>query len=455
MTIKINSLELENVKRIKAVKVEPSQNGLTVIGGRNNQGKTSILDSIAWALGGNKFKPSSPVREGSTIPPNLHVTLSNGLTVERKGKNSMLKIVDPKGNKAGQQLLDEFIEELALNLPKFMEASNKEKANILLRIIGVGDQLAAYDLKEKELYQERLAIGRIADQKKKYAAEQTEYEGVPDTLISPQSLINQQQAILAKNGENQRKRERVTQYEYQVTTLSQEVAALKKQLQAKELELNKATSNLTTAKTDAVDLFDESTEELEKNLAEIEETNRKIRANLDKAKAEDDAREYIRQYDSLTVKINDVRKKRMELLKGANLPLPGLSVEDGELTYKGKKWDSMSGSDQLKVSAAIVRKLNPNCGFVLIDKLEQMDTDTMNDFGLWLEQEGLQAIATRVSTGDECSIIIEDGYVKEQKLFESTSAVTGDSFIPKGFGEEPEDSLNDQKALPKWKAGEF
>jgi hypothetical protein len=56
-----------------------------------------------------------------------------------------------------------------------------------------------------------------------------------------------------------------------------------------------------------------------------------------------------------------------------------------------------------------VRRLNPNCGFVLLDKLEQMDLDTLRDFGAWLREEGLQAIATRVSTGDECSIIIEDG----------------------------------------------
>lgn len=96
-------------------------------------------------------------------------------------------------------------------------------------------------------------------------------------------------------------------------------------------------------------------------------------------------------------------------MKNANLPLPELSVENGELIYRGFKWDNMSGSDQLIVATSIVRKLNPNCGFVLLDKLEQMDIDTLTEFGKWLEQEGLQAIATRVSTGDECSIIIEDG----------------------------------------------
>ena len=78
----------------------------------------------------------------------------------------------------------------------------------------------------------------------------------------------------------------------------------------------------------------------------------------------------------------------------------------------------MSGSDRLKVSTAIVRKLNPECGFVLLDKLEQMDMATLKEFGEWLEKEGLQAIATRVSTGDECSIIIEDGYVVGQETAE-------------------------------------
>lgn len=85
MSVKITSLELENVKRIKAFKLEPSPNGLTIIGGKNNQGKTSVLDAIAWALGGDKYKLAA--REGAYTNPILHLELSNGLIVERRGKN--------------------------------------------------------------------------------------------------------------------------------------------------------------------------------------------------------------------------------------------------------------------------------------------------------------------------------------------------------------------------------
>lgn len=408
MSMKINKLEIENVKRIKAVKVEPKENGLTIIGGNNNQGKTSVLDSIAWALGGDRFKPSQAEREGSVVPPTLHIVMNNGLVVERKGKNSALKVTDPSGKKAGQQLLNEFVEQLALDLPKFMEASGKEKAQVLLQIIGVGDKLTELEKEEKELYNERLYIGRTADQKEKFAKEQPYFPEAPKELISPSDLIRQQQEILAKNGENQRKREYLHQLEQEYQKINEQLSVLLK----KQGEVEK---DLETARKSASDLQDESTKELEESIANIEEINRKVRANLDKEKAEDDAKVYREQYNALSGKIEEIRKGKKQLLETAALPLPELSVLDGELIYRGQKWDNMSGSERLKVSTAIVRKLNPNCGFVLLDKLEQMDMKTLQEFGTWLEAEGLQAIATRVSTGEECSIIIEDGYVVGQE----------------------------------------
>ena len=132
-------------------------------------------------------------------------------------------------------------------------------------------------------------------------------------------------------------------------------------------------------------------------------------ANLSRQQAEEEAAHYRDQYDALTRELEEVRTARRELLSGAEMPLPGLSVEEGELVYGGARWDCMSGADQLRVGTAIIQKLNPQCGFVLLDKLEQMDLDTLKDFGGWLEQQSLQAIATRVSTGGECSVIIEEG----------------------------------------------
>lgn len=411
MTVKINKLEIENVKRVKAVTIEPTSNGLTILGGNNNQGKTSVLDAIAWALGGNKYKPSKPARDGSMNPPSLRVELSNGLIVERKGKNSDLKVTDPSGGRAGQQLLDSFVEELALNLPKFIESSSKDKANTLLQIIGVGDKLYELDQKEARLYSERRAIGQIKDQKKKFAAEQPQYPEAPNELVSIADLIHEQQEILARNGENARKRQNREEIRSQLHLSEARLKQLKEQLAQEEATHEKLMGDYIEANKSIEDLVDESTEEIESSIANIEEINRKVRANLDKEKAEEDAKQYSSQYDNLSKQIQDVRDERTSLLDSADLPLPGLSVEDGELVFEGQKWDNMSGSQQLRVATAIVRKLKPECGFVLLDKLEQMDIPTLTEFGKWLESEGLQAIATRVSSGEECQIIIEDGYV--------------------------------------------
>ncbi|HGR4598918.1 AAA family ATPase [Streptococcus pneumoniae] len=419
--VTINKLEIENVKRVKAVKLEPSATGLTIVGGNNNQGKTSVLDAIAWALGGNKYKPSQAKREGSTIPPSLKITLSNGLIVERSGKNSTLKVIDPSGNKAGQNLLDSFVEELAINLPKFMEQTSKEKAKTLLQIIGVGPQLAELEMQEKAKYDERHAIGVIADQKEKFAKEQPYYPDAPKELVSIAELIQQQQEILGRNGENARKRQILTRIENEYQGALADVERLSKMLEeAREKEQGLA-QDLDIARKDTQELIDESTQEIEDSIANIEQINLKVRANFDKDKAEEDAKGYREQYKELDNVIAEIRKQKTDLLTNADLPLPGLSVDDGELLYLGQRWDNMSGSQQLQVATAIVRKLKPECGFVLIDKLEQMDQLTLQEFGSWLEQEGLQAIATRVSTGDECSILIEDGYSVKPESFTSAA----------------------------------
>lgn len=423
MSVTITALEAENVKRIKAVALTPAPTGLTLVGGNNNQGKTSVLDALAWALGGEKFRPNAAQRDGAVAPAHLRVTLSNGVVVERKGKNSSLTVTDPTGRRSGQQLLNAFVEPLALDLPRFMEASDKEKADILLRIIGIGNELHLRDMEIKSIYDKRTFTGQLAQQKKHFADELISYPDAPEQPLSASDLIRRQQDILARNGENQRLRQQAQELARQeqqcldeLKRTRERIAELEKLREELDTKHTKLFNQRKNAEKTVDQLQDESTAELEASIQSIEETNRKVRANLEKARAEDEAAKYASDYDKLTDALEQKRKERLALLNGADLPLPELSVEDGALTYKGKRWRDMSGSDQLRVAAAIVRRLNPDCGFVLLDKLEQMDMTTLEEFGHWLEAEGLQAIATRVSTGSECQIIIEDGMVKGADL---------------------------------------
>jgi hypothetical protein len=439
MSVKITALEAENVKRIKAVALTPAPTGLTLVGGNNNQGKTSVLDALAWALGGEKFRPNAAQRDGAVAPAHLRVTLSNGVVVERKGKNSSLTVTDPTGRRSGQQLLNAFVEPLALDLPRFMEASDKEKADILLRIIGIGNELHLRDMEIKSIYDKRTFTGQLAQQKKYFADELISYPDAPEQPLSASDLIRRQQDILARNGENQRLRQQAQELARQeqqcldeLKRTRERIAELEKLREELDTKHTKLFNQRKNAEKTVDQLQDESTAELEASIQSIEETNRKVRANLEKARAEDEAAKYASDYDKLTDAIERKRKERLALLNGADLPLPELSVEDGALTYKGKRWRDMSGSDQLRVAAAIVRRLNPDCGFVLLDKLEQMDMTTLEEFGRWLEAEGLQAIATRVSTGSECQIIIEDGMVKGADLPVLSAAPTQTKTWTKG-----------------------
>lgn len=431
--VKITALEVQNVKRIKALRIDIGK-ALTVIGGRNGQGKTSALDAIAFALGGNRFKPSHLQREGSIADPAIKVTLSNGLIVERKGKNATLSVTDPKGVKSGQQLLNDFVSALSIDLPKFLNSTETEKTKMLLDLLGIGDELNKLTKEEERLYNQRHAVGTITERKTKHALEMPVYDGVPEAPVSIAELIQQQQAILAKNGENQRLRNnlgRVTQqYNFAVSAFDKAQA-----------DLIKWQSDLDIAQKSASDLLDNSTAELETSIRTIEDTNIKVRANSDHERAEMEAAESKREYSTLTASIETCRTDQLKLLEGVTLPLEGLSVTNGKLTYNGKNWDCMSSSEQLRVGAAIAQAINPKCGFILLDKAEQFDTQTLTEFGQWLDDQGLQAICTRVSTGDECSIVIEDGFVVGDESFH------GDNQLE---AEAPADAPS-----KGWKSGEF
>lgn len=441
-SVKITALEAENVKRVKAVAMRPAPDGLTVIGGRNGQGKTTVLDAIAWALGGDRYKPSEPRREGSVLDPRLKVELSNGITVERAGKNGSLKVTDPSGKRGGQQLLNSFVEQLAIDLPRFMESSGAEKARTLLEVIGVGEELYRLEAEERDAYDRRTLVGQQERQKRAMAEEMPFDPDAPSEPVSAAELVQRQTDILARNAENQRKRMEAAEIARRrdavaadLERVDAQMAELKARRSGLVLDLQRAAEDAETASRTAQELADEATDKIEASIAEIDAVNERVRDNRRREEALADADALKAEYDALTERVEAARAEKMALLEGAPLPLPGLSVEAGELTYNGRRWDGMSGSDQLRVATAIARALKPACGFVLVDKLEQFDPQTLAEFGEWAAAEGLQIIGTRVADDDTCQIIIEDG----------TSYARGDE-----PGADAETSATPEQPAPKW-----
>jgi len=411
MSVRINQFEVENVKRVKAVEYDCSAKSLTVIGGGNAQGKTSLLDGIMWTLGGDRFKPSDPLRKGADKLA-TRIELSNGIVVERGGVNGALKVTDETGARAGgQQLLNEFVSAFALNMPSFMAASASDKSRMLLDCFpGLGQKLKDLNDEVKRLFDERHAVGQVALRKKKHAEDLPFNEDVPSELLTGTQMTQRLQDMLRKNAENDRLRKDAVSLKLKRDSAASRVDELKRQLKTAEFELEALRMDLERADSASDGLKDDDTSGLQVELEEIDAKNAKIRQNMDKSKAESDAEELSEEYNGITGKLEAVRAERVKLLAGVEMPLDDLSFdEDGKLMYRAAQWDGMSGAEQMRVAVAICAAVKPECGFVLVDGLEKMDRGQLHEFGAWLESRGLQAIGTRVSTGDECSIVIENG----------------------------------------------
>lgn len=427
--VKICAFELENVKRVRAVDLMPKLYGLTVIGGKNAQGKTSILDAIAYALGGERMRPTAMKNDEGQSDPKIRIELSNGILVERKGKNSSLTVTDKTGQKQGQKLLDAFVGEFALNLPRFLNLREEEKALEILRNAGIDEQLEKLDEAEKTAMDKRRAAGQVAERKEHAAAEMPEFPEAPEGEQSAAELMEEVAALQARNQTRaearmakERAEQRVKDAERAEEQAKVRMAELQRQLQEAQKAEEEAWKATGLAREAAAAMpqpdADEDAAPLLAKLNTLEADNAKVRANLSKRAAIEEAADYRAEWEACNAEVQKIRDERIHLLAEVEMPLPELGLAPSNsgkpvLTYEGKRWDSMATSEQLKVATAIAAAANDKCGFVLLDRLEALDKEQLEAFGDWLALRGLQAICTRVSTGEECTIVIEDGMIKE------------------------------------------
>ena len=413
MSIQISKMKVVGCKRIKAVEVDIAENDLVVFGGKNRQGKTSMLDSVAWCLGGGKFAPSNPVNEESETLE-ITVILNDGTSARRGGKNAALTAVDSRGKKLNQSHLNDKVGAFSLNLQKFMDAPAKEKADALLAAIGVGDKLTEADAKIDRLYQRRETFGQSKTAKEKYAAELPVYKDAPKEKVSVSELMAQHKENSEANAQNNQQRATLEKHERMAVDMQDEITQLQATLDAKELALINLQAEIAVEKKAVSGLVDCDLTETESAINASETVNAQVSANEAKAAAVKVAKEMKAQYDVMTGAVEEARRERLALMDVVTMPMPEMSVEHGELLYRGQKWDCMSDSERIIVSISLARAINPECGFTTANRFEQLDIDTQNEVREWCKREGFQVIAARVSTNpEECTLIIEDGRIKD------------------------------------------
>ena len=155
--MKIIKLQSENVKRLKAVEINPDEN-LIIIGGNNAQGKTSVLDSITMALSGKGSIPVQPIRKGEKSAKvvceldDLIVTR----TFTATGGSLIVASKDGAKYSSPQAMLDKLVGKLTFDPLRFSRMAPRDQSAQLKALVGLN--FSQQDQERKRLYDLRTAI---------------------------------------------------------------------------------------------------------------------------------------------------------------------------------------------------------------------------------------------------------------------------------------------------------
>lgn len=394
--MKIISLEAENYKRLRAVEITPEGNTV-VIGGRNAQGKSSVLDAIWAALGGREGnKAAKPIRDGED---RAKVRLDLGdiiVTRTWSGDNSVVKVESAEGAvfKSPQARLDALLGKLSFDPLAFTRLSAKEQRDRLLGLVDLDVDLDELAAERKRIFDDRAEIGRRG----KAIGDVTVDEALPEVETSATE-------ILGRIREVQEQQRAVVDAERAVNEAGDRLARARAELAAAEAaytEADKAAAQLT--------LPTEDVDALETQLSQVEESNAAIRANNQarEQKARQDALRV--DYEAHTAKLDKLDKTKADALAKAEFPVDGLGFDDSGVTFQGVPFGQASSAEQIRVSLAMAIAANPKLRVVRIMDGSLLDDDNMriitetaaaHDFQVWIEKVG----------ADGVGIVIEDGAV--------------------------------------------
>ena len=368
--MKIIKLQAENIKKLRAVEITPTDD-VVILSGKNEAGKSSVLDSICMALGAKM--PSMPIREGET---KAKIKLDIGeyvvtKTITRKdggGYSVSLKIEDENGakiDKAPQTLLNGLLGELAFDPLEFKNMKPAEQLDMLKRLSGL--DFTELDNQRREAYEERTVVGRTV---KKMEGQISGFDipaDVPDEEIDIAELSKEKDSIQERIELVLKTIDNLGESMSDVSDIEREIQQLEATLKARREQLDDAIKLKSEWMKKSEEIQSKGREpELQKIKAEITEkinTASKInQAVRDKKNFESvciDLSGARKEVDDLTEKIENIDRKKADTIKAADMPIDGLSLGLDGILYNGIPFDQLSGAQSLRVSTAMAMAMNP------------------------------------------------------------------------------------------------
>ena len=422
---KIIGLKAQNWMRIEAVDIKFTDSGAFVIGGENDQGKSAVLKLVQAILGGRSELPAVPVRVGETKAlgeltigdEEKTVVATLSLTDEGGYK---LKVCSANGvpYKRPATMLADMVSAVTFDPLAILDMAPKEQRALFFGLAGLDfDEL---DGARQGLVDERKTVGRDVTGRKRAIEEMPHF---PDAPIAEVTLTTIAKDLEDARANNQRIREATLRTTFireniqaatnRILSAQERIAEEEEHIKNTRAEIIALRPDLTKAESIAANTPCD-TESITAALDQNEQVNAEVRTNAARALVQQQFNADHAKYEDLTEAIKEIDAAKKKTLADATFPVDGLEFPaDGGVLYKGLPLDQDSGSGQTIRAVEIAAAMNPELRTMLVDGGEQLGAKRLKVLHDWACEHDYQIIMARVSTGPECSIIIEDGAVKE------------------------------------------
>jgi DNA repair exonuclease SbcCD ATPase subunit len=427
MSLRILSLGVENVKRIKVIRIVPNGNTVT-ISGKNDQGKTSVLDSIEYALGGKASICEEPIRNGQAkarivcdlgdyVVERTFSAVSGDSEIRIKGK-------DGRPVKSPQTLLDSLCSHVAFEPLSFVRQKPDEQMETLRKLVGL--DFTELNARRKKAFEDRTLAGRQLDQVKANLKDAPFDEGAPAKEVSVVELSERLNQARQKNGERTKAVEKVNGLKSDLASNEARRASVVTQIESLEIQLkelrrqdgslvlnhNAISRSITVAEAEAAKIPTVDESAIAAEIAASEATNARVRANVRHQSIQADIAYHQNTYDRLTFEIESIDGEKWDKLEWTEFPLEGLSFDDSRVLLNGVPFSQSSQARQLQAAVAIGLALNPKVRVILIRDGSLLDEESMKLIGDMAVKHDAQIWIERVESKDPAAVVIEDGEVK-------------------------------------------